>query len=156
MSGDVWEHLVEIYLTRHRAVFVSPSYLIGEPGAWNACIDFLALDFSENAIWAVEVTAGAGFGKIGNKAREFDEKYAPRIRDQLNHDGMRMTDLMGWSIGLWAFVRSPWKNECERQLSKTVRHWKVTDLEETAFQWEYWDDRHRPMPPDYPGEPPRP
>ncbi|MCR6733392.1 MAG: hypothetical protein NVV83_04560 [Afipia sp.] len=60
MAEGFWEQAVENYLKADRGMFLNGQYLIGEPNGWKAEPDFLAINFPNNEIWVVEVTASAG------------------------------------------------------------------------------------------------
>ena len=145
MSEAFWEQAVALWITRHRFVFVSPSYNLGKKGEW-ASLDFLAVDFAECAIWAVEVTTSSGAEKILTKAAAFDEAYVPKIQEALRDSGGSQPILpvdKAWPVGLWAFVRASSVERVRVKIGSQVSRSKVTSIEEIAFPWgdSWWSDR---------------
>ena len=136
--ADILEQIVETYLTINRGTFVSPQYLVGEPKVWESNPDFVAISFSENIAWMVEVTRTPNRG-LYDKITQFNEQYIPRIRKQLeSHKVIRDWDEAHWNIGFWVFVPSKQKLAVENRLEKAgVLKKEVTPLEETMFPtWE--------------------
>lgn len=147
MSEAFWEQAVGLWLTRHRSVFVSPSYNLGAKGDW-ASLDFLAVDFAERNLWAVEVTTGSNAEKILGKATIFNEQYVPRIREALKDSGDKHAVVPieeEWPIGLWAFVQETLVEKVQKKFVHQGLRPKVTALEEIAFPWSknWWSDRFR-------------
>jgi hypothetical protein len=136
--ADNLEQLVETYLTINRGTFVSPQYLVGKPNVWESHLDFLAISFSENIVWMVEVTSSPS-SKLYDKINTFNTEYKPRIQGQLEeHKVVRDWGNAGWDIGFWIFVPKSQKIVVENRLeSASVLRNEVTPLEETLFPtWE--------------------
>ena len=143
MSEHLWESVVELWLTRNRGFFVSPSYGLGPDGRW-ACLDFLALDTRSRHIWAVEVTSGADADKIVKKAKEFDQQYIPRIREAVAGAESDVSSLTAdWPIGLWAFVRKDVEPNFRPKLAGYPFPVQINTLEEVTHPWSkgWWQGR---------------
>jgi len=140
MPENIWEELVQTYLTTNRAILVSPQYEIADEQGWKIYPDFLAIDFRASQIWLVEVTAGWSTSKIEGKANKFKAEIVPRLRSQLIEFKIT-TDASNWQFGLWAFVRKDVAKRLRDKITSHVDFVKVQDLESMAFPWTYWDKR---------------
>ena len=142
--SDIWEQAVETYLAMDRGIFLNPQYLIGTPGEWEACPDFLALEFPERRAWMVEVTK-APRTTLFNKISGFEGEYVPRIRAQLVSHNVVPSEshVDDWAIGLWVFAPERTVANLERRMEEAgVGTRKITPLEDT-LKLSAWDDRFR-------------
>ncbi len=125
---DLFELGVQQYIARDRGVFLAPQYLVGKRGKWEACPDFLAINFPDAKIWMVEVTK-APASKIRAKRAEFHEQYVPKIKEQLEGHRVIGAD-RNWRFGLWLFVPASAKTKLDPE---TNDEFWVTSLEEAIF-----------------------
>lgn len=140
MPENIWEEIVQSYLTTNGAVLVSPQYEITDEHGWNTCPDFLAVDFRTRQVWFVEVTAGSNTNKIEGKASAFKAEIVPRLKSQLATFSI-VPDASHWEFGLWAFVRKDVTDKLRDKITPHVDLVKVEGLESIAFPWIYWEKR---------------
>ena len=133
---DLFELAVQLYIARDRGYFLSPQYLVGERSVWEACPDFLAINFPNAEVWMVEVTKAPGH-KIHSKLTTFKDELQPRIERQLRSH-LVISEDRNWTFGIWLFV--PRKFE-PKFAALQDPHLRVTSLEEAVFPI---DDPYRP------------
>jgi hypothetical protein len=129
----LWELAVETYLAHDRGLFLNPQYWVGEPGVWDAYPDFVAINFPDSIAWMVEVTTSPRESLFA-KIRQFENKYVPRIKEQLLKYRVIRTNEPGWTIGLWIFAPSKRREVLDRQLrAGGVQKFQLAPLEDAAF-----------------------
>jgi hypothetical protein len=139
VAENVYEQVVETYLTMERDVFLHSQYPVGDKD-WNAAVDYLAIFFRKKIAWMVEVTRSRG--SFDSKISEFVRDYEPRIREQLISDKIIPNEaIAGWQVGFWAFVPE-WDVERIRNFFKQagVQLYEVTPLDH-ALSLSAWDYR---------------
>jgi hypothetical protein len=144
VMADIWEQAVETYLTMDRGVFVSPQYLIGKQGVWEANPDFLALQFPERRAWMVEVTKTPR-PPLFNKIKAFEGDYVQRIKEQLETLKVLPSESPAaeWAIGLWVFAPEKTLEALKTRMRDAgVNTSQVTALEDT-LKPSAWESRFR-------------
>jgi hypothetical protein len=142
--SDIWEDAVETYLAMDRGLLLNPQYLIKDDNNWEACPDFLAIEFHKDTAWMVEVTKSPR-KVLFEKISDFKKDYVPRILSQLKtHKIIRDSDnLSDWKIGFWIFVPGKDVETVKNEMEKAaIDPFEVTRLEDTLSP-DAWSKRYR-------------
>ncbi len=101
---EFYEELAHFYLTAVRQFPVLPQAGVlhnSEGNPWEACLDFVALDFKSRKIYLIEVTSNT------NYPRSALEKLAPQNHIHIENYVRKelLQDLLPFPIVWWIFVR---------------------------------------------------
>jgi len=129
----IYEVAVMHFLTRMGDTFLCPQYPIkGEKGSVWSAPDFVALNFTEKAIWIIEVSSASDVGSLKKKVADRDKQWILRLKDQL---ARIEPTVQNWPIVVKVFVRDANKSKFENLSGET----KVLpqSLESVMCNWKW-------------------
>lgn len=135
---EIFETLIERYLTCGGRVFVSPQYDLrweANAATGGACPDFAVIDESRDPreIVVVEVTTGYDLGSLFDRITHREKRWFERLRKDF-----------GAAVRLLAFIRADRMAEAEAWRAKAgIPRDEVCfhPIEAATFPWLYWTDR---------------
>jgi hypothetical protein len=141
---NIFENLVEQFLTVDGRVFVCPQYNI----EWNSDLkeggaspDFVALDLSPDPreVVIVEVATGSTLSGLFGRVEGREARWYRPLKQKMIED--RIID-SSWTFRFLGFVRRTNVEAAQRHFAAATDV-KFYPLEDATFPWAYWESRIR-------------